>query len=180
MEIKLVNGTEDEILKFIDKYHYGEGRQFAKIQDGDDIVHIALDYGFIYKDGEIIDKRFELDIENLINQIIEYDKSSNVNEFHINGLPIWLDKESRLSLKFRLEVEISQGIKETTLWYNGISIKVDPSTAINMLYDLELYAAKTYDITQMNIVNAQNITTQKELNNFEYKLNYPEKLVFNI
>ena len=50
-----------------------------------------------------------------IREIEDYDASSSVNEFYVNGNPIWLDKATRAGLKLRFEAELALGQETTTL-----------------------------------------------------------------
>lgn len=113
----------------------------------------------------------------LLTEIINlYDVSPAVNEFTIGGISVWLDKNTRAGLKLRFEAEIASGETETTLWYNGMSFNLQLEQAVQMLYAIELYASKCYDVTQQHLANIQNLTV--ELENYDYQSGYPEKLAF--
>ena len=116
--------------------------------------------------------------QNLINDLYIYDSSKDVNIFYINNIPLWLDKITRAGLMLRLQAELSKNINETSIWFNSIEFKLTVNEAINLLYSIEVYASKCYDTTQQHINNINNITTMDELKNYNYKLNYPEKLFF--
>ena len=68
----------------------------------------------VYKETMEDIKRFK------IGEIKLYDQSSEVNEFYIHDLPVWLDKETRVGLRLRFESETAVGKTETTLWYNNM------------------------------------------------------------
>lgn len=113
----------------------------------------------------------------LLTEIIKlYDTSTAVNEFTINGVPVWLDKNTRTGLKLRFEAEIAAGKTETTLWYNNTSFNLTLEQSIQMLHAIELYASACYDVTQQHLANIQSLTV--ELENYDYRANYPEKLQF--
>lgn len=113
----------------------------------------------------------------LLTEIIKlYDVSPAVNEFTINGIPVWLDKNTRAGLKLRFEAEIAIGKTETTLWYNNMSFNLTLDQALQMLYAIELYASACYDTTQQHLANIQNLTI--ELENYDYRAGYPNKLQF--
>ena len=50
-----------------------------------------------------------------INEVNDYDTSSNVNAFSINGVSLWIDKSTRSGLMLRLNAESSMGLEYTTL-----------------------------------------------------------------
>ena len=61
--------------------------------------------------------------QKLIEEILKYDSSDNVNVFILNGEKMWLDKITRVGLKLRFESELENCIDDTILWYNNKDIK---------------------------------------------------------
>ena len=60
-------------------------------------------------------------LKKMISRLIsDYDSSSAVNEFLVAGLPVWLDKETRVGLALRFASEKGMGLTSTTLWLNGM------------------------------------------------------------
>lgn len=110
------------------------------------------------------------------NEIIAYDSSKEVNEFFLGEDSLWLDKSTRAGLKLRFEAESALGYTETTLWYNGQRFALELAHATQMLFALESYASKCYDNTQMHLANLQELTTIEEVEAYDYKSGYPEKL----
>ena len=110
--------------------------------------------------------------------IIEYDNSGNVNLFYINNIPVWLDKETRVGLALRFESEMDLGLTDTTLWFNGMQFPVKISEAIHILKAIEVYASRCYDNTQRHLSEVQKLGTIRELVNYNFMSNYPEKLKF--
>lgn len=110
--------------------------------------------------------------------IEEYDKSSDINEFYIQNIPVWLDKATRAGLKLRFEAEIAMGKTETALWYNNMQFPLELSLAMQMLYAIEVYASACYDNTQLHLANVDAIDTLDELLEYNYRIGYPEKLRF--
>lgn len=117
-------------------------------------------------------------LQELNKKILEYDSSSEVNIFYINGLPVWLDKATRTGLKLRFEAEAASGQTETTLWYNNVQFPLTIESAIKMLYAIELYASACYDNTQKHLAIANSLVTAEEIENYDYKSGYPEKINF--
>lgn len=115
---------------------------------------------------------------DLLLQIEHYDSSNEVNEFYIQGMPVWLDKPTRAGLKLRFDAELAIKKSETTLWYNNVSFSLPLNTAVQMLYALEVYASECYDNTQAHLANVEKLETLEEIENYDYKTGYPEKLNF--
>lgn len=111
-------------------------------------------------------------------EIKNYDSSSEVNLFYIQGIPVWLDKATRAGLKLRFEAELAMKEQNTTLWYNNQSFTLPLNDAIAMLYALEVYASKCYDNTQAHLANVSMLETVEEINDYDYTAGYPEKLNF--
>lgn len=113
-----------------------------------------------------------------IAELIAYDKSDVVNGFYISEMPVWLDKDTRVGLKLRFEAELAQGKEETTLWYEGMQFPLSLSSAMQMLYALELYASACYDNTARHRANINALATIEEVEAYDFTTSYPEKLKF--
>ena len=114
----------------------------------------------------------------LKNKIIDYDKSTEVNQFFVNGLSVWLDKATRAGLLLRFQAEKAQGLVSTALWYNGQQFPLSVDNAIAMLYAIELYASACYDNTQRHLAAINELKTIEEIEQYDYKVGYPDKLNF--
>ena len=134
-----------------------------------------VEYVYIQPTEEDI---FEQNKQNLYNNILNYDSSEFVNVFYIGEMPMWLDKNTRAGLLLRFQAEKASGLENTTLWYNGMQFPLGVDLAIQMLFAIELYASACYDNTQRHIGNINNLTTQQEIEEYDYKVGYPEKLHF--
>lgn len=112
------------------------------------------------------------------HEINNYDSSSNVNEFYIQEMPVWLDKNTRSGLMLRFNSELAMKKENTTLWYNGISFTLPLNSAIQMLYALEVYASECYDNTQAHLSNVDKLDTLDAVLEYNYTVGYPDKLHF--
>ena len=119
------------------------------------------------------------------SEIKTYDKSSEVNEFFVSGISLWLSKGDRTGLKLRFESELAMGKTTTTLWSNGIQFPLplvdengNPGIAFQMLYALEVYASACYDTTQSHLSVVDKLETIEEVEQYDFKVGYPEKLNF--
>lgn len=111
-------------------------------------------------------------------EINNYDSSSSVNEFYIQDMPVWLDKNTRSGLMLRFNSELAMKKENTTLWYNGISFTLPLNSAIQMLYALEVYASECYDNTQAHLANVDKMETLDSVLEYNYTVGYPDKLHF--
>ena len=107
-----------------------------------------------------------------------YDSSREVNEFYIQGMPVWLDKATRAGLMLRLNSESALSKENTTLWYEGYSFTLPLNSAMQMLYALEVYASECYDNTQLHLASIDKLETLEEIAEYDYKVGYPKKLHF--
>lgn len=167
---------KDNILKSINK--------ITLIKDGMQIFNpteeMILEDGWVeWGQPELIPQQaFESAKKDKINEILEYDSSSKVNEFFLGETSIWLDKATRAGLKLRFEAEISLGKDNTTLWYDNIQYSLGLNNATQMLLAIELYASACYDNTQAHIANVKALENIEDIKNYDYRTGYPEKLRF--
>lgn len=115
-----------------------------------------------------------LDIE-----ITRHDTSSAVNSFTLDGVPMWLDKATRVGLMNSTNIEKASGSASTTLWFGGLSISLPCDTAIQMLSALELYALDCYNRTAEHRKNASELSSVAEVKAYDYTSGYPDKLAFS-
>ena len=111
-------------------------------------------------------------------EITAYDSSSAVNEFTIQGMSVWLDKATRAGLMLRFQAEQATGAENTTLWYGGVQFPLPLVNAVAMLYAIECYASACYDNTQKHLASVDALATIEEVEAYDYKQGYPEKLKF--
>lgn len=133
----------------------------------------------LYVTPELTDEQILFNAKKDKNNDIEvYDSSVEVNEFYIQGFPVWLDKATRAGLMLRFNSELALKKETTTLWYEGYSFTLPLNTAMQMLYALEVYASECYDNTQLHLANVENLETLEEVLEYDYRVGYPEKLQF--
>jgi hypothetical protein len=140
----------------------------------------------LFEDGWEVYVTPELTEEEIISNAMRdklrdiemYDSSSEVNEFYIQEIPVWLDKSTRSGLMLRFNSELAMKKENTTLWYNGNSFTLPLNNAIQMLYALEVYASECYDNTQAHLAAVEKLETLDEILEYNYRVGYPEKLNF--
>ena len=109
-------------------------------------------------------------------KITAYDTSEAVNSFLLNGIPAWLDKETRVGLMNSITIEKSAGFENTTLWLGTQSFTLPVDTAIAFLFQLELYAKQCYNKTAEHKYNLELLDNPLEILEYNYTEGYPEKL----
>ena len=173
-------------------------KEYKKIIDGKEVIKSANEI-VVRKDGmqtfnpteaQILADGWEIyerpiytptleDVKrNKVDEILAYDNSSEINEFSIGGVPMWLDKATRAGLLLRFEAEGKVGREQTTLWNEGVSYTLPLADAMQMLIALELYASECYDNTQRHLAEVSKLETIAEVEAYDYTIGYPAKLAF--
>ena len=154
-DVMLLQGTNDQI---------------------DDIYYnIQVDFGIESPISKLDQAKKEA-----IRKIDEYDTSVNVNSFKLNGVDVWLSKDTRVGLMNSISIQKAAGKEQSVLWFNSICVTVNCDSAIQMLSALELYALDCYNKTAEHKVNVQNLSSIEEVYNYDYTQGYPSKLEFTI
>lgn len=150
----------------MDTYNPSEAMIFA---DG------WTEYVYVAPEKTLMDYKREL-----LEAIKNYDTSSEINEFFIQGMPVWYEKDIRVGLNMRFESEISRGKENTILWYGNACFPLKLEDAVNMLYAVEDYASMCYDNTHRHLVAVEALETIDDVLSYDYKSGYPDKLHFDI
>jgi hypothetical protein len=153
----LVSGTQSEIFA-IDKYRRECVRTAKALLD----IPYTLDEA---KDDKIA-------------EITAYDASEAVNSFSYNGVSMWLDKETRTGLSLRFRSEQAAGNTQTTLWSGTRSFTLNIEDGMKLLAAVEVYASASYDVTAKHKANVLALTSMEDVEKYDYKTGYPEKLSF--
>ena len=154
-DVMLLQGTNDQI---------------------DDIYYnIQVDFGIESPISKLDQAKKEV-----IRKIDEYDTSVNVNSFKLNGIDVWLSKDTRVGLMNSISIEKAAGKEQSVLWFNSICVTVNCDSAIQMLSTLELYALDCYNKTAEHKANVQNLSSIEEVHNYDYTQGYPSKLELTI
>ena len=154
-DIMLLQGTNDQI---------------------DDIYYnIQVDFGIESPISKLDQAKKEI-----IRKIEEYDTSINVNSFKLNGVDVWLSKDTRVGLMNSISIEKAAGKEESVLWLNGICITINCDAAVQMLSSLELYALACYNKTAEHKLAVSQLTDVSKVKAYDYTAGYPDKLSFTI
>jgi len=143
------------------------------------IVEI-LDHAPTEQDKKILYQKYLAMLKSVkLGEIIDYDKSDQVNVFEIDGQRAWLDKATRVGLMNSLQIEKEAKHETTSLYLNGIQLVLPVDKAIEMLNTLELYAIECYRKTEEHKTNVIAISVIEDAENYDIKSGYPEHPVFS-
>lgn len=133
----------------------------------------------VYEEPEISDEQ-KLAIEKAkkIMQIEEYDASPSVEQFTINGIPMWLGHELRQQIRTSADAYLALGNDTMTKVFNGQEFTFPISTWIQMLNALEVYAAEALNTTERHKAAVEALTTVEEVQQYDFTTNYPSQLSF--
>lgn len=115
-----------------------------------------------------------------LQQIDEYDKSSDVNLFYLAGQPMWLDAQTRQTLRTSIDSYISMGIPTVTKWFEGQSFTFPTQAWIQMLNALEVYAAEALNVTEAHRAAIMNMDNIEDVQEYDITEGYPEKLDLSV
>ena len=148
--------------------------------DGTDEKKTRIVYKYDVVD---IDRRFKTEDEVIaelkklkIDEITKYDTSSNVNTFSLNGVDVWLDRDTRVSLMNSTTIAKNMGQENTILWLGTVKITVKCDQTIKLLSALEMYALSCFNKTAEHKKNVEALSTINEIVSYDYTVGYPEKL----
>ena len=113
-----------------------------------------------------------------IAKLETYNDSDDVNEFTIQGNPMWLTFDERNRLQEAVDAKESMGKEFMTKVWNGIEFTFPLTTWKQMLAALEDYAFDCQNVTDTHKAAIDAKTTVKQVNSYNFKKNYPEKLSF--
>lgn len=113
-------------------------------------------------------------------RISTYDSSPSVNGFMLNGLRVWLNKDTRVGLMNSTQIAKGMGQTTTTLWFGGMKMEVDCDKAITLLSALEMYALECFNTTAKHKAAVEKIQTVEEVLGYDYTQGYPEQLKMEV
>ena len=99
-----------------------------------------------------------------------------MNSFKLNGVSVWINREDRIGTRRAIELDVESGKTESEIWLNGVRLVVNCQLAMKLLDMLGRYAYKAYNVTQMHLHAVKQLKSVKEVEKYDYKTGYPEKL----
>lgn len=116
----------------------------------------------------------------VLEQIDKYDTSPSVNGFLLNGLRVWLNKDTRVGLMNSTQIAKGMGQTTTTLWFGGMKMEVNCDKAITLLSALEMYALECFNTTAKHKAAVEKMQTVEEVLGYDYTQGYPEQLKMEV
>lgn len=114
----------------------------------------------------------------MLLKIEAYDSSPAVNQFYIDNGMCWLDKASRVSLNYALNIARDSGEETIDIWYERVKYTFPINKAKLMLAEVEAYAFKCFNVTAEHKRNVEMMTDIGEISQYNYTAGYPKKLAF--
>lgn len=114
-----------------------------------------------------------------IAEIEAYDTSSAVNQFFLNGVPMWYPATKRATIKNLVNSSVMEGRETTTLWTEEepiVPITISCDAALQLLAKLEVYAGDALANTQKHKAAVLALTSVEDVQAYNYTTGYPEKL----
>lgn len=112
----------------------------------------------------------------VLAEIEKHDTSPAVNGFMLNGLRVWLNKDTRVGLMNSTQIAKAMGKTTTTLWFGGMQIEVNCDKAIGLLSALEMYALECFNVTAAHKKAVAELNTVEDVLGYDYTKGYPEQL----
>lgn len=132
--------------------------------------------GHGYERVEVEEDRLKQAIEAKMAKIKAYDQSDAVNSFKLNGVPVWINREDRIGTRRAIELDAEAGKMESDIWLHGFHLRVNCQLAMKLLDMVGSYAYEAYNVTQKHLYEVQRLKSVKDVESYDYKAGYPEKL----
>lgn len=116
----------------------------------------------------------------VLKKIEDYDTSSTVNGFVLNGTVVWLDKATRVGLMNSTSITKAMGQATTTLWLGESKMEVPCDTAIQLLSALEMYALECFNVTAAHKKAVSELATIEEVEKYDITAGYPAQLKMEV
>lgn len=151
---------------------------YVEIETGETVTRTAYRYNVVkvpnkyHTESEVIANLKE----QKTDEITAYDTSSNVNVFSLNGVDVWLDRDTRVSLMNSTTIEKTSGKTTTTLWLGSMKIEVGVDKAISLLSGIEIYALECYNKTAEHKNAVSQLSSIDDIVSYDYTQGYPAKL----
>jgi hypothetical protein len=118
--------------------------------------------------------------EAKIADLESFDSSDNINCFYLNGMPVWLDKDTRVGVMNSTRIQKDLGYQNTTFWIGTFKIEVPCDLAIQLLSSIEVYAMNCFNKTAEHKKTIGELTSISEVVKYDFEKGYPDKLNITI
>ena len=119
-----------------------------------------------------------------IAELEAYDDSDAVNSFDVTiggqTMSLWIDRETRADYRSSIEAAELLGRTEVKPVFAGQEVTLSVQMAKMALAQVQLYANQCYGVTERHKAAVNALETVEEVEGYEYKTGYPERLVFDV
>lgn len=115
-----------------------------------------------------------------IEEIEAYNESKDVNIFYLNDTPLWLTPDLRTNVERQIKARQSLGQNIAPIAIGGTVMDIPCEQGLQMLAELEIYAADAYNATEMHKAAVNALTDVESVKAYDYKTGYPEIKRFTI
>ena len=113
-------------------------------------------------------------------EIKEYNSSSNVDGFYLNGVKHWLTLDERKAAELSTKAHITLGHETSEQCLGGVFYTSPCESLIYMLAELEVYALECLNHAKRQIAEVSEMTDIEAVENYDVTAGYPEMLTFTI
>ena len=115
-----------------------------------------------------------------LSEIESYDESPEVNGIIVNGNKVWIPADKRAILKASVDAYKALGIETITKVWEGIEYTATADEWLLMIAKVEVYASECYNTTARHKAAVEALDNIDNVEEYDYTLNYPDMLEFNI
>ena len=116
-----------------------------------------------------------------IEEIEFYNVSEDVDSFIINDtINAWFTVQERLNYKQSIEAAKLLNIEKLSFYVKDVKLEIAPIVGEQMLALIQLYADQCFMVTKQHLLNVNALSTIEEIEAYNYKEGYPEKLKFEL
>lgn len=113
-------------------------------------------------------------------EIDDYNNSTSVNSFMVNGYETWIPVELRAVFKTSLDAYIALDQPTMTKIWDGVEYTTSPQNWLQMYYRVEFYANECQNVTDRHKIAVNAMTNIEDVEGFDITAGYPERLEFSI
>ncbi|WP_297220243.1 DUF4376 domain-containing protein [uncultured Prevotella sp.] len=115
----------------------------------------------------------------VLEKITEWDTSEAVNSFVLDGMAVWIDKDTRMGLRQNIADKVTLGEQHISMWLQGRAITLPCAEAERLMCGLENYAYECYCVTARHKAEVNALNTAEEVLAYDYMNGYPDKIEIN-
>ena len=128
----------------------------------------------------VVERTLEQAKQEKLAAIEQYDSSSSVNSFSVNGKSAWLTPEARGNYKTSIDAAELLGETSINLLIADIAATLSLTNAKMMLAQIQRYADACYLVTMTHKATVNALTDIDSVDSYDITSNYPPKLTFTL